>query len=145
MLLHFFRLLLRQYGRAGINSSSGFVFVRVIIKTFDRRDLDNRVCFSVYNADGKLSSLDILLNDNFRLIGESILHGLPVFLVRMRDINTDAGSAAARFYNNRKLQSEAGKRLALLAFFQGNAVRGRHVVCAEKLFGDGFIHRKGTA
>lgn len=86
---------------------------------------------SVYNADGKLSSLDILLNDNFRLIGESILHGLPVFLVRMRDINTDAGSAAARFYNNRKLQSEAGKRLALLAFFRVTPF-GVGTLCARK-------------
>ena len=61
VLLHFFRLLLRQYGRAGINSSSGFVFVRVIIKAFDRRDLDDRICFSVYNTDRELSSLNIFL------------------------------------------------------------------------------------
>ena len=145
MLLHFFRLLLRQYGRAGINSSSGFVFVRVIIEAFDRCNLDDRVSLSVYHANGELSSLDILLNDNLRFVGESILHSLPVFFVRVCNIDTDTGTAAARFYDNRKLQAKAGQRLALLAFFQGHAVRGRHMVCTEELFCDGFVHCEGTA
>ena len=44
-----------------------------------------------------------------------------------------------------KLQAKAGQRLALLAFFQGHAVRGRHMVCTEELFCVGFVHCEGTA
>ena len=100
---------------------------------------------TVSHANGELSSLDILLNDNLRFVGESILHSLPVFFVRVCNIDTDTGTAAARFYDNRKLQAKAGQRLALLAFFQGHAVRGRHMVCTEELFCDGFVHCEGAA
>ena len=49
--LHLLCLFFRQNGRTGLNGASGFVFVRVIIKAFNRCDLNDRISYSVHDTD----------------------------------------------------------------------------------------------
>ena len=69
---------------------------------------------------------------------------IKIFFFGVNDKYTDAGTAGAWFDNQRKIISQLVKRGILCLAVQGSSSRSCYTTHFKDLFGNQFIHRKGT-